>query len=106
MNVTWYNSPEILSRLVSIAQVLMLALTAFTIWGNVQRGNIERKTKAKWERDTQNVTDSLKDSNTGLVEQLEKQGKEMDELTSKVEPRKLSRDQREKLRSLLPKQLI
>jgi len=45
--MAWYNSIEILSKLIPLAQILVVLLTGFTIWASVQRGNLEKQEKSK-----------------------------------------------------------
>jgi len=53
--MSWYNSVEILGRLIPSAQVLIVALTVFTIWASVQRGRLEKQEKSKLTTEVANL---------------------------------------------------
>jgi len=60
--MSWYNSTDILSKLIPAAQILIVLLTAFTIWASVQRGKLEKFEKSKLTtrvNQTEEITDQL-----------------------------------------------
>lgn len=119
----WYNSIEILSKLIPIAQILIVILTVFTIWATVHRGNLEKLEKTKLAHEiqqTKSETSDLTRKNLELQSELQKSKADLTEknlelevklnestynlndLKKKTEPRKLLQEQKSKLSQLLP----
>jgi len=79
----WYNSTDILSKLIPIAQILIVTLTAFTIWASVQRGRLEKSEKSKLTtqvNQTKKITDKLSIDKDRLEKEIEQKQKKIDEL--------------------------
>jgi hypothetical protein len=121
--MAWLNSIEILSKLIPIAQILIVILTVFTIWATVHRGNLEKLEKAKLAQEiaqTKLVTGELTKKNTDLQSELRESKTELTKknldleaelkesktrlsgLKKKTEPRSLLSEQKTKLNRLLP----
>lgn len=69
----WYNSTDILSKLIPAAQILIVLLTAFTIWASVQRGGLEKLEKSKLTtqvNQTKESPDQLSKDNDKLDKEL------------------------------------
>jgi hypothetical protein len=82
--MAWFNSIEILSKIIPFAQILIVILTVFTIWATVHRGNLEKAEKAK------------------LVQEIHLTKSVLSDLKKKSEPRKILQEQKIKLAQLLP----
>jgi len=79
----WYNSTDILSKLIPIAQILIVTLTAFTIWSSVQRGRLEKSEKSKLTtqvNQTKKITDKLSIDKDRLEKEIEQKQEKIDEL--------------------------
>jgi vacuolar-type H+-ATPase subunit I/STV1 len=103
--MTWFNSIETLSKLIPIAQILIVLLTVFTIWASVHRGNLEKQEKAKLAQEisqTKSVTDDLTNKNIDLDAELKESKTELSDLKKKTEPRSVLLEQKAKLAQLLP----
>jgi septal ring factor EnvC (AmiA/AmiB activator) len=121
--MAWFNSIETLSKLIPIAQILIVILTIFTIWATVHRGNLEKLEKAKLAEEiaqTKSVTGDLTKKNTDLEAELKKSKTELtkknidleselkesktklSDLKKKTEARSLLPEQKTKLAQLLP----
>ena len=74
--MAWYNSVEILGKLIPSAQILIVLLTIFTVWASVQRGKLEKQEKLKL---TQEIT----------------------KLQQKISPRQITPEQEKKLIEML-----
>jgi len=77
-----FKSIETLGRLIPIAQILIVLLTAFTIWASVQKGKLE---KAEREILSRQVTNTHAE--------LIKSSKELEDIKLKTSPRKLMTEQ-------------
>ena len=121
--MAWFNSIETLSKLIPIAQILIVLLTVFTIWATIQSRNLEKleKTKlsdeiAQTKSETAELTKKnidlhaeLRESSAALTHkniELEADLKEskikLGDLKMKTEPRSLLPEQKTKLAQLLP----
>jgi hypothetical protein len=86
--MAWFNSIEILSKIIPFAQILIVILTVFTIWATVHRGNLEKAEKAK------------------LVQEIHLTKSVLSDLKKKSEPRKILQEQKIKLAQLLPPPVV
>src|SRR4030042_5675794 len=103
--MSWINSIETLSKLIPIAQILIVILTVFTIWATVHRGNLEKLEKAKLAEEiaqTKSVTGDLTKKNIDLESELKESKTKLSDLKKKTEPRSLLPEQKTKLAQLLP----
>jgi hypothetical protein len=103
--MAWFNSIETLSKLIPIAQILIVILTVFTIWAAVHRGNLEKQEKAKLTQEiaqTKSVTGDLTKKNMDLEAELKESKTKLNDLKKKTEPRSLIPEQKTKLAQLLP----
>lgn len=121
--MAWFNSIEILSKLIPIAQILIVILTILTIWATVHRGDLEKSEKsimAQEIQQTKSVTSDLTEINKELKAELQeskaaltKKNMELEselkdsrsnlsDLKKKTEPRRLLPEQKSKLAQLLP----
>ena len=101
----WINSIEVLSKLIPIAQILIVLLTVFTIWATVHRGSLEKKEKAKLAQEivsTKELTVELSSQNTELESELTNTKKELTDLKTKTAPRSLTEEQKAILLANLP----
>ena len=103
--MAWFNSIETLSKLIPIAQILIVILTVFTIRATVHRGNLEKLEKAKLAQEiaqTKSVTGDLTKKNIDLETELKESKSKLSDLKKKTEPRSLLPEQKVKLAQLLP----
>jgi|GEM_PF-2793053 len=103
--MSWINSIETLSKLIPIAQILIVVLTVFTIWATVHRGNLEKQEKAKLAQEvaqTKSLTGDLTKKNIELEAELTESKTKLSDLKKKTEPRSLLPEQKRKLAQLLP----
>jgi len=103
--MAWFNSIETLSKLIPIAQILIVILTVFTIWATVHRGNLGKLEKAKLAQEiaqTKSVTGGLTKKNIDLEAELKESKSKLSDLKKKTEPRSLLPEQKVKLAQLLP----
>ena len=121
--MSWFNSIEALSKLIPIAQILIVILTIFTIWASVHRGNLEKAEKAKVAQEiaqTKSVTGDLVKKNSDLKTELNEtktdltkknadleaalteSSNRLSDLKKKTEPRSLHHEQKTRLAQLLP----
>lgn len=79
----WYNSTEILSKLIPVAQILIVLLTIFTIWASVQRGRLEKHEKSELStrvNQTEEITGQLSEDKNRLESEIKQKQKKIDEL--------------------------
>jgi hypothetical protein len=103
--MAWLNSIETLSKLIPIAQVLIVILTVFTIWATVHRGDLEKQEKERLARkieQTRSATSDLAKKNMDLEAELKDSKAKIDDLKKKTEPRSLLSEQKARLAQLLP----
>jgi hypothetical protein len=103
--MAWFNSIETLSKLIPIAQILIVILTIFTIWASVHRGNLEKQEKAKLAQEisqTKSITEDLTQKNIDLDAELKESKTKLSDLKKKTEPRSVLPEQKAKLAQLLP----
>ncbi len=101
----WLNSSDILSKLIPIAQVLIVVLTVFTIWASVQRGKLEKREKASLISEveqTKSTTQDLTQKNVKLENELTETRGKLADLHKQTAPRILLPEQKRKLVQLLP----
>ncbi len=87
------NSIEALSKLIPIAQILIVALTLFTIWATFQKGKLEKQDKAKLIQEiqqTKDITGGLAGKNEYLEVALKESNSKLNDLYKKTAPRSLS----------------
>jgi hypothetical protein len=103
--MSWFNSIENLSKIIPIAQILIVALTVFTIWATAHRGNLEKQEKSKLAQkitQTMSLTENLTKQNIELEAELTENKAKLNDLKKKTEPRSLFPEQKRKLAQLLP----
>ena len=102
--MAWFNSIEILTKLILIGQILIVSITAFTIWASVQKNRLENKDKnalvqqIKINNDT---TSNLSEKNVVLSKELDASKELIAKLEKKTSPRKLTEEQSKTLPNLL-----
>lgn len=97
-------SIEALSKLIPIAQILIVILTLFTIWATVEKGKLEKQEKLKLKQEiltTQNITDVLTEKNKSLETALTESTNKLTDLQRKTSPRSLLPHQKEEVTKLL-----
>ena len=107
--MVWFNSIETLSKLIPIAQILIVILTIFTIWASVHRGNLEKAEKAKVVQEIVQTKTELNETKTDLTKKnadleaaLTESRNRLGDLKKKTEPRSLRPEQKTRLAQLLP----
>jgi biopolymer transport protein ExbD len=104
--MAWFNSIDILNKLIPFSQVLIVLLTIFTIWASVHRGKLEKIEKMRLVQEIQQTkkqTSEITKVNSSLEQALKNSDAELISLKKKTEPRKLSDEQKRKLLLDLPK---
>jgi len=79
----WYNSTEILSKLIPVAQILIVVLTIFTVWASVQRGKLEKGEKSELTMrvsQTEEITGQLSEDKNRLESEIKQKQNKIDEL--------------------------
>jgi len=102
--MAWFNSIEILTKLILAGQILIVTITAFTIWASVQKNKLENQDK---EGLVQQI-DSNKETASKLSKENEDLSKELNsskelifQLEEKTSPRELTDQQSAELIKLL-----
>lgn len=102
--MAWFNSIEILTKLILICQILIVSITAFTIWASVQKNRLENQDKnalvqqIKINNDT---TSNLSEENAVLSKELNASKELIAKLEKKTSPRELTEEQSTTLLNLL-----
>jgi hypothetical protein len=100
----WINSIDILTKLILIGQILIVSITAFTIWASVQKNRLEsRDKKALFEQIETNkdMTSKLSAENAVLSNELTVSNETIAKLEKKTSPRGLTEEQSKTLNRLL-----
>lgn len=98
--MAWVQSAETLSKLIPIAQLLIVILTIFTIWATVQKGRLEKQDKAQLIQEiqqTKSVTSELTEKNKSLEVALTESRNKLDVLHKKTIPRSLTPHQKSEI---------
>mgnify|MGYP003588161740 CR=1 FL=1 len=102
--MAWFNSIEILTKLILIGQILIVVITAFTIWASVQKNRLENKDKnalAQQMKTNSDITSSLSEKNVALSKELSASKELIAKLEEKTSPRVLNEEQSKTLHNLL-----
>jgi hypothetical protein len=102
--MAWFNSIEILAKLILIGQILIVSITAFTIWASVQKNRLENKDKnalVQQIKVTNDATTDLSEKNAILSEELNASKQLIAKLEKKTSPRELTEEQNKTLPNLL-----
>lgn len=102
--MAWFNSIEILAKLILIGQILIVSITAFTIWASVQKNRLENKDKnalVQQIKITNDTTTDLSEKNAILSEELNASKELIAKLEEKTSPRQLTEEQSKTLPNLL-----
>lgn len=93
-------SLEMLSKLIPIAQILIVVLTIFTIWATVEKGKLEKQEKLKLKQEIQATTSTtleLSEKNKSLETALTESKNKLTDLQKKTSPRSLLSHQRNEI---------
>jgi hypothetical protein len=102
--MAWFNSIEILTKLILIGQILIVSITAFTIWASVQKNRLENKDKkalVQQIKANNAITSNLSEENALLSKELSASKELIINLEKKTSPRGLTEEQSKTLPSLL-----
>ncbi len=102
--MAWFNSIDILAKLILIGQILIVSITAFTIWASVQKNRLENKDKnalVQQIKVTNNATTALSERNAILSKELNASKQLIAKLEKKTSPRELTEEQNKTLANLL-----
>ncbi len=102
--MAWLNSIEILTKLILIGQILIVIITAFTIWASVQKNRLENKDKnalAQQIKTNNDITSNLSETNAVLSKELSASKELIAKLEKKTSPRRLTEEQSKILPNLL-----
>ena len=102
--MAWINSIEILTKLILIGQILIVSITAFTIWASVQKNRLENKDKkalVQQIKANNAITSNLSEENALLSKELSASKELITNLEKKTSPRGLTEEQSKTLPSLL-----
>jgi len=102
--MAWFNSVEILAKLILVGQILIVTITAFTIWASVQKNKLENHDKKELFQQIETNKDTasnLSEENAFLSNELNASKELIAKLEEKTYPRELSEPQSTTLVSLL-----
>ncbi len=102
--MAWFNSIEILAKLILIGQILIVTITAFTIWASVQKNRLENKDKnalVQQIKVTNDATTDLSEKDAILSKELNASKELIAKLEKKTSPRELTEQQSKTLTNLL-----
>lgn len=102
--MAWFNSIEILSKLILIGQVLIVVITAITIWASVQKNRLEDHEKLNLRNKIENnekTVETLTEENTKLSENLTESQQLLAKIEVKTSPRSLTDQQKSTLHDLI-----
>jgi len=103
-HMAWFNSIEILTKLILLGQILIVSITAFTIWASVQKNRLENQDKnalVQQIKINNETTSNLSEKNTVLSKELNASKELIAKLEKKTSPRKLTEGQSKTLLNLL-----
>jgi len=95
---------EILTKIILIGQILIVSITAFTIWASVQKNRLENKEKnalAQQIKANNEMTSNLSEENALLSKELSLSKELIAKLEHKTSPRGLTKEQTKTLPNLL-----